>query len=168
MEHNVDMSELTTAVKLKDEIWIATALLHREHPEAVDFTVREIKTRLVQEGLSDAPRRGFEAHLSQHCLANRPRTTGRYRFLFATGPSRRRLFRSGDPFDPSREGGESVPRRDDLPKRYQPLLDWYEQQWAPRSSEQEDPLLALATRHRDVWAGVDADGYVRELREGFE
>jgi hypothetical protein len=31
-----------------------------------------------------------------------------------------------------------------------------------------DPLLALAARHRDLWKGVDADEYVRQLREGSE
>jgi hypothetical protein len=28
------MGKLTAAVRLADEVWIATALLHREHPRA--------------------------------------------------------------------------------------------------------------------------------------
>ena len=35
-----------------------------------------------------------------------------------------------------------------------------------RPAQPADPLIALADRHRDVWKGVDADAYVRSLREG--
>lgn len=58
------------------------------------------------------------------------------------------------------------PARDHVPGKYHRLLDWYEREWAPARAA--DPLLSLADRHRDIWKGVDADEYVRSLREGFE
>jgi hypothetical protein len=86
--------------------------------------------------------------------------------LFETAPSRRRLFRSGDPYHPKREGGKTVPDREEIPAKYHALLDWYERDWAP--AQAADPLLALAARYRDLWKTVDPDVYVRQLREGFE
>ena len=159
------MGKVTAAIKLADEVWIAAALLHRERPGASDFSLKEVEARLVSEGLTDK-RPGVYAHLSVHCVANRPPDRGRYRMLFETAPSRRRLFRPSDPYHPRREGGKIVPKRTEIPAKYHPLLDWYERDWAPASPA--DPLLALAARHRDVWKTVDPDDYVRQLRQGFE
>ena len=39
-------------LKVADEVWLATALLHREHPDRADFTVAEIVERARQEGLT--------------------------------------------------------------------------------------------------------------------
>jgi hypothetical protein len=160
------MGKLTAAIRVADEVWLATALLHRECPEASDFSLKEIETRLVREGMTDEKRQGVYPHLSVHCVANRPPDRGTYRMLFETAPSRRRLFRPGDPYHPGRERGKIVPRREEIPAEYHELLDWYEHEWAPAASE--DPLLALAARHRDLWKRVDPDEYVRRLREGFE
>ena len=160
------MGRVTAGIRVADEVWIATALLHRERPGTTDFSLKEIEARLVLEGLTDDTRRGVYPHLSVHSVANRPPDTGRYRMLFETGPSRRRLFRPGDPYHPKREGGKTVPARGEIPSSYHPLLDWYAREWAPAAPS--DPLVALAGRHRDLWKGVDPDDYVRQLREGFE
>jgi len=160
------MGRVTADVRVADEVWIATALLHREHPGAKDFSLKQIEARLVREELTDDKRPGVYPHLSVHCVANRPPDRGRYRMLFETAPSRRRLFRSGDPYHPKREGGKIVPSRDEIPAKYHPLLDWYEREWTP--SPPSDPLLALAARYHDLWKVVDPDDYVRQLREGFE
>jgi hypothetical protein len=160
------MGKMTAASRVADEVWIATALLHREHPGAPDFSLKEIEARLVREGVTKDKRPGVYPHLSVHCVANRPPDKGRYRMLFETAPSRRRLFRPGDPYHPNREGGKILPDRAEIPAKYHSLLDWYERDWAPSSPG--DPLLALAARHRKLWKGVDPDDYVRQLREGFE
>ena len=160
------MGKTTAGIKLADEVWIATALLHREHPEASDFSLKEIALRLRREQIASEERAGVQPHLTLHCVANRPPNPGRYRMLFETGRSRRRLFRPGDPYHPEREGGRVKPERGDIPPKYHPLLDWYEREWAPAPTR--DPLLALAARYRDLWKDVDADDYVRRLREGFE
>jgi hypothetical protein len=160
------MGKLTAAIRVADEVWIATALLHREHPRAVDFSLKEIEARLVREGLTEGQRPGVYPHLSVHCVANRPPDKGRYRMLFETAPSRRRLFRRGDPYHPKREGGKIAPDRADVFAKYHSLLDWYEHAWTP--APPADPLLALAARHRNLWKAVNPDDYVRRLREGFE
>jgi hypothetical protein len=160
------MGRTTAPVRLADEVWIATALLHREHPQAADFSLKEIEARLVREGATAEKRPGVYPHISVHCVANRPPDKGRYRMLFETAPSRRRLFRPGDPYDPRRGGGKVTPARDEIPQEYVHLLDWYHGEWAPDRAD--DPLLALAERHRALWKGMDADEYVRRLRGGFE
>jgi len=128
--------------------------------------LKELEARLVREGLTDDKRAGVQPHLSVHCVANLPPNPATYRMLFETAPRRRRLFRPGDPYHSKREGGKIVPDRAEIPAKYHPLLDWYERAWAP--APPKDPLLALAARHRALWKGVDADDYVRQLREGFE
>jgi hypothetical protein len=157
-------------IKVADEVWIATALLHRENPDRSDFTVQEIVVRVRQEGLTPEVRPGVQVHANQHCVANRPPNPGRYRMLVETAPNRRRLYRPGDPSHPDRRRAKSVPSRDEIPAEYHELIDWYEAKYSPRrsSTAKQDPLLALAGSGKEVWAGEGADKYVRRLREGWE
>ena len=157
-------------IKVADEVWIATALMHREHPKRTDFTIDEIMERAKEEGLTGKLRPGVYAHVVQHCIANRAPNSGRYRMLFETAPGRRRLFRSGDGYDPARAGAKTVPAREDIPGEYASLLDWY-QVWSQDSVEdiiKNDPLLALRGSGKELWADEHADEYVRRLREGWE
>ena len=82
-------------IRVADEVWIATALLHRRHPDRDDFTVCEIVRQAEAEKVSDGPlRAGIQSHVYQHCVANKaPASVGRYRMLFETSKGRRRLFR---------------------------------------------------------------------------
>jgi hypothetical protein len=164
------MTTVGADVKVADEVWIATALLHRENPAKVDFTVTEILQRGIREGLSKPLRPGVYVHIVEHCVANRPPSPGRYRMLTETTPGRRRLFRLGDTYHPQREGSKTVPDRKDLPEEYRNLLDWY-RDWDSDSIEariKNDPLLALRGDGKDLWADEPADEYVRRLREGWE
>jgi len=157
-------------LKVADEVWIATALLHREHPEASDFSIEEIVERARKEGLRKPLRPGVYVHVVQHCVANRPPNPGRYRMLFETAEGRRRLFHTGDPSHPQREGGKATPEREDLPEGYPDLLDWYAKWDRERAQDliENDPLLSLRGSGRDIWADEHADEYVRRLREGWE
>lgn len=157
-------------LKVADEVWIVTALLHREHPERDDFTVAEIVERARKEGLTPELRPGVYVHAVVHCVANRPPNPGRYRMLLETGPNRRRLYRPGDPADEARRGGKVTPGRAAIPARYHRLLDWYEKEYSGRRGlkPEADPLLALRGSGRDLWASEPADRYVRRLREGWE
>ena len=158
------------SVRVADEVWIATALLHRDHPDCEDFAVSEIVERARKEALTSQLRPGVHAHAVQHCVANRPPNPGRYRMLVETGKNRRRLFRPGDAYDPRREGGRIVPDQDDIPAEYHALLEWYRSTYAKagRRPEQGDPLLALRGSGRAAWADESADQYVARLREGWE
>jgi hypothetical protein len=164
------MGTTQRAVRVADEVWIATALLHREHPGRKDFTITEIVERARQEGMTDVLRPGVLVHASQHCVANRPPNPGRYRMLLATGRSKRRLFRPGDPYDPKREDAKTTPKPEEIPSRYRNLLDWYHNEYVKRTGEspRPDPLLELRGLGRELWENEDADGYVRRLREGWE
>ena len=159
-----------TSVKVADEAWIITALMHREQPRRPDFAIDEILRRAKDENVAGKLRPGFYAHVVQHCVANRAPNSGRYRMLFETAPGRRRLFRSGDSYDPAREGAKTVPRKEEIPPEYADLLDWY-RDWDHSSTEDRikiDPLLALYGSGKDLWADQHADEYIRRLREGWE
>jgi hypothetical protein len=156
-------------IKVADEVWIAMALLHREQPLCDDFTIEEIVERVRLERLTPSLRPGVRVHATQHAVANRPPNPGRYRMLFATGRSTRRLFRPGDPSHPERAGSKVVPRRENLPREYRFLLDWYSAEYSRNSLDPEnDRLLALQGSGKDLWADEHADEYVRRLREGWE
>ncbi len=157
-------------IKVADEVWIATALLHRAHPDQADFAIEAIMQRATKEAGKRPLRPGVYVHIVQHCVANRPPTPGRYRMLFETAPGRRRLYRNGDNYDPAREGAKIVPAREDIPSEYSDLLDWY-RGWSQGDVEERiknDPLLALYGDGKDLWADESADDYVRRLREGWE
>ncbi|MFZ0951979.1 MAG: hypothetical protein WAN17_06920 [Candidatus Sulfotelmatobacter sp.] len=159
-----------TRLKVADEVWIATALLHRRSPGKADFTIEEIMQCATKEARPEPIRPGVYVHVVQHCVANRPPNPGRYRMLFETAPGRRRLFRSGDNYDASREGAKIVPAREDIPSECAALLDWY-REWSQDSAEdriKNDPLLALRGSGTKLWADEHADEYVRRLREGWE
>lgn len=161
-------------IKVADEVWVATLILHQRHPERVDFSIEEIMefARSAKELRFMGPLRpGFYVHVVQHCVANRPPNPGRYRMLLETAPGRRRLFRRGDPYHPQREGGKILPKQEDLPENwFRGLLAWYSG-WCAEAAERAvdgDPLLSLCGSGRKLWADEHADEYVRRLREGWE
>ena len=157
-------------VKVADEVWIATALLHKEHPRQQDFSVDEIVERAKRERLTESLRPGVYIHAQMHCVANRPPNPGRYRMLLETRPGRRRLFRAGDPYDQRREGSKTTPVPADIPEKYRPLLKWYAESNKPEGAVKGrfHALLALAGSGHDLWAKEHADEYVNRLREGWE
>ena len=116
-------------VKVADEVWIATALLHREHPTRPSFRLREIVDRAAQEGLHRSLRPGVQSHASLHCVAGMRPNAGLYRMLSATPDRGRRLFRPGDEVHPKRNG-KTTPARSEIPESYHYLLDWYEQEYS--------------------------------------
>ena len=123
-------SETAIHLKVADQVWVATALLHRENPQRTDFTKQEIRERAEQEDYNLGQRPGISQHISTHCVASKPPNPARHRMLTRTGTGRRRLFREGDKVHPARQSGNIVPRREDLPEKYHSLLDWYEQDYS--------------------------------------
>jgi hypothetical protein len=161
---------LRSTLKVADEVWIGTALLHRERPGSADFSIEEIVQRVQRENLHGSLRPGVYVHVVQHCVVNRPPNPGRYRMLYETAEGRRRLTRKGDPEHPDRMGVKRTPSRNDLPSAYTSLLPWYEE-WAAREaacSVESDPLLNLKGSGRQLWADEHADQYVERLRGGWK
>lgn len=156
------------AIKVADEVWIATALLHKENPKREDFTVAEIVERARAENISAEFRSGVQVHAYLHCVANRPPNPGRYRILYATGKNTRRLFREGDDYDPQRRGGKMIP--ENLPPKYRPLLDWYRDKYArkAKAAANIDPILGLRGLGKEIWVGEDPDEYVKRVRGDWE
>jgi len=159
-----------SAIKVADEVWIAAALLQKEHPQQAEFTVEEIVERARRERLTETLRPGVYIHAQMHCVANRPPNPGRYRMLLETSRGRRRLFRPGDPYDQKREGSKIVPAREAIPEKYRPLLGWYAE-WSKSQQGRKgrfDALLQLVGSGREIWANEHANEYVNRLREGWE
>jgi hypothetical protein len=122
-------------IKVADEVWLATSLLHRENPGRVDFSVVEIVERAMREKLAGVYRPGLQIHASTHCVATKPPNPARHRMLSETGRGRRRLFRPGDKFHPDRKGGKTRPDPKDVPAKYRYLFDWYEHDYATSGGE---------------------------------
>ncbi len=174
------------------EVFVATALLHREQPERPDFMIQEIVSRAVRENMAGETRSGVSVHVSQHCVANRAPNPAKHRMLFATGKHTRRLFLPGDETHEGRTG-KIFPEPEELPSRYLPLLDWARRRFeqgprnrsSKRSSESSAPshspiqtsesaerwlgsLFELEGLGKEHWKNVDPDEFVRKLREGWE
>ena len=148
-----------------DAVWVATALLHREHPRKKAFSVQEIVQRVGSEHLSSRQPMTIYQHANQHCVANRQPNNARLSMLVETTDGLRRLYRRGDPIDPQRVGTRHLPDPASLPEAYRHLLDWYVT-WEKKNAGDvsSDPLLALA----GTWTFGDGDTFIRELREGWE
>jgi hypothetical protein len=109
-------------ILVADEAWLATALLHREHPEAEDFSLDDIRDRAQKEFHDKRP--GVWQHIVSHCVASNRPNPAQYRMLHASARGRRRLYRPGDPVHPERKG-KIYPEKRAIPERYQGLVDWY-------------------------------------------
>ena len=157
-------------IRVADEVWIATASLHRSRPQARDFAIAEIMAQAEAAHVAGLPLRpGVKVHVYLHCVANRPPNPGRYRMLFETASGRRRLYRPSDPCHPLRSSGKTVPKRAEVAAGDRELIDWYENVYvAGVSGTAADPILALRGLGREIWADEDADAYVRRQREAWQ
>ena len=157
-------------LRVADEVWVAVASLHRRYPDREDFTISEIMAQAEKANLTGANtlRPGVKIHVYLHCVANKPPNPGRYRMLFETVAGRRRLSRPSDPCHLKRTGGKETPKLDELPATQRPLLDWYLSEYAPACpGAVQDPVLSLRGLGKELWAGEDADAYVRRQREAW-
>lgn len=178
---------VVTAVSCAVEVFLATALLHREQPGRSDFTIQEIVNRAARENIAGELRSGVNVHASQHCVANKRPNPARNKMLFATGKHTRRLLLPGDEVDAGRTG-KIFPDAHEVPPRYLGLLEWAKARYygqggsatggtdggAGSQGETEkalrwlESLFELEGLGREHWKGVDPDEYVRKLREGWE
>jgi hypothetical protein len=157
-------------IKILDEVFIAAALLHREHPEKQDFTISEIIARAEAENPAGKLRPAFRAYVSSHAVANRPPSPNRYAILYATGERTRRLLVEGDHIYPGRTG-RTFPNRENLPPRYRELIDWARNRYSVGGSGPVpwlDGVLQMFGTGGELWRGEDPDEYVRRIREGWE
>jgi hypothetical protein len=99
-------------------------------------------------------------------------STGKYTMLFETKAGFLRLYRPGDLIDPQRRlgrGSKHMPKREEVPSQFHPLLDWYEE-WCRQQGIsgavdwENDPLIQLIGSGKHIWADEHADEYVENLR----
>ena len=160
-------AETQVDLLVADEVWIATALLHRatrargEHFRSGD---RGSRGRRNSAG---SLRPGVEVHV---------------RFIaWRTAPPSPRgsaccttRARAGDctvratPVTPDAPG-KIAPQPDDIPEKYRYLLDWYRREYAapPRDTWLQG-IFEMVGAGKDLFAGLDPDEYVRRNREGWE
>jgi hypothetical protein len=132
-------TEVTCAV----EVFIATALLHREQPNRPEFTIQEIVRRAAQENITGEMRQGVNVHASQHCVANKAPNPNRHKMLYASGRNTRRLLQPGDEVHPQRTG-KIFPDLGEIPERYLPLLEWAKKRFNDRDAAQSGDSYSLA------------------------
>lgn len=119
-------------ILVADEAWLATALLHREHPDAEDFSLDDIRGRARREFHDDRP--GVWQHIVSHCVASNRPNPAQYRMLHGSARGRRRLYRPGDPAHPERKG-KIYPEKQAIPERYRSLVDWYLSDYSRRKPQ---------------------------------
>jgi hypothetical protein len=187
----MSFSAVETDVTCAVEVFLATAMLHREQPGKGDFTIQEIVSRAARENITGEMRQGVSVHASQHCVANKAPNPAKHRMLFATGKHARRLLLPADEAHPQRTG-RIFPDADEVPERYLPILEWAKRRYesdrasghtaiqnltnAPslRVGEPEtadrwlESLFELEGLGKEHWKDVDPDEFVRQLREGWE
>jgi hypothetical protein len=125
-----DKGGIQMNILVADEVWIGTALLHRENRERSDFSTNEIVDRIAKENIYESLRPGVIVHVNQHCIANRRPNPGNYRMLYETTRGRRRLFKPRDYYHPYREGGKIHPDPNKIPDKYRFLINWYEEKYS--------------------------------------
>ena len=162
-------AKMAKELRVADEAWIGLALLQRENPDRESFAAREILGRVRTEGATPELRPGLQAHIYLHNVANLEPNSARYRMFYRLPDDTYRLFRAGDRALPSRKG-KIKPKREELPEKYHYLLDWYEQTYSGKEKamrEDDDPILQMRGLGKEIWAGTDADEYVRNLRANW-
>ena len=128
-------------ILVADEAWLATALLHREHPDAEDFSLDDIRDRARREFHDNRP--GVWQHIVSHCVASNRPNPAQYRMLHGSARGRRRLYRPGDPVHPERKG-KIYPDKSAIPERYRSLVDWYLKNYSQRKPQ------VTSSRARDL------------------
>jgi hypothetical protein len=156
-------------IPIADEVWIALAVLHRSQPDRESFSQREIIEQVRAERVHPEVRTGVQWHISLHCVANLPPNPAKLKMLYKLADGTYRLYRPGDDSHPQRTG-RSHPKAADLPQRHAGLADWYVSDYCRAGSHsgaqgpERDPVLAMKGVGKEIWAGIDADAFVRQLR----
>jgi len=153
-------------ILVADEAWLATALLHRENPDAQDFSLDDIRDRARHEFHDNRP--GVWQHIISHCVAENRPNPAQYRMLHGSGRGRRRLYRPGDPVHPDRKG-KMYPEKRSIPERYHSLVDWYLRDYVKRgSSPAGSSSPAVLLRFVGLIPAYDLEKMSQAIKAGCE
>jgi hypothetical protein len=162
---------MVTAIQVlvADEAWIALASLHRKHPKRHSFSAAEIMESAKREKAHPESRAGLQPHIYLHNVANLRPNSASYRMFYKVGAGYR-LVRPGDDFHPDRKG-KMAPHREELPKQYHPLLDWYEKEYSRQASatnDDDDPVLQMWGVGKEIWKDEDGDAFIARERAALD
>lgn len=163
------MKNIKESLRVADEAWLGLALLQHDHPERDSFSAREILDRVNEERANPDLRPGVQVHIYLHNVANVAPNSAKYRMFYKLPGDTYRLYRPTDPAHSDRKG-KMIPEREELPAKYHYLLDWYENEYSNKPSlvnEEDDPILKMWGVGKEIWAGTNADDYVRDLRSNW-
>lgn len=150
---------------ISNEVWVATALLHREQPSRPGFRPREIARQVAELHPETPNRKGVAIHIGSHCVANQKASPARLRMLWRNPDRTLRLYRPGDPHHPERKNGRMVPERADLSPEHRELLDWYWSEYAEQvAAAAEDPIAALRGVGKELWRELGGEAFITGLR----
>jgi hypothetical protein len=158
-------------ISCADLVWVATALLTRDEPERTGFSHDEIRQKVYaiepDHGFTDS---AVRTHISSHCVANKKPDPGKHCKLYLNPDGTYRLYRPRDQPHADRRNGKALPKAQNLPAKYQPLLAWYDAAFKQqkRSKIDDDPILALEGVGKEMWASLGGgEKFIRELRENW-
>jgi hypothetical protein len=115
-------------------------------------------------------RAGLQPHIYLHNVATLPPNSARYRMFYKVGAGTYRLFRPGDDFHPDRKG-KVAPHREELPRQYHPLLDWYEKEYSRQTStpnDDDDPVLRMWGVGKEIWNDEGGDAFIARERAALD
>jgi len=139
------------SIAAADLVWIATASLQREKPARTGFSHDEIRQRVYAlEPAQGFPDVTIRTHITTHCVANKKPDPGKHRKLYLNADGTYRLYRPGDPTDPGRKDGKTLPDPNRIPAKYHDLLEWYRNS-SESPTPEKDPILALQGVGKELW-----------------
>jgi len=136
-------------------VWIATTLLQQTHKDKDAFQPREIFKKMRELKLVQTVDVTILAHISTHCVANTKAVPATHRKLFRVSPGWYRLYKDGDEYHPTREGGISAPPPNEIPTKYRNLIEWYNQKYNIGGKEKKVKTASL------LFTSLEKDGIVK-------
>ena len=134
------------SLKVADEVWISTALLHRKLPDRRDFSVGEIVAQADAERATGAPLRpGVQVSRLSALRGQQGSQSGALPHVgrdVEGAPAA--CSAPGTPATRVVSGARRRRAEDELPPEYRELLSWYRRDYVGDDSRREvDPILAL-------------------------
>ena len=119
------MKQLPTKISTAIAVWLATTMLHQKNKDRDSFQAKEIFQKIRNENLIQTRDNTLMAHITVHCVANTKPWPSTHRKLYRVSAGRYRLYKDTDDCHPSREGGQSAPSADEVPRNHRELVEWY-------------------------------------------
>ena len=134
-------------VAMPEAVWMATAILHRDHGADELFTAGQIADVVADKNLCAKPpsRAGLQAAITGTCVANTNAGSANHRLLYRAKPGKYRLYHKGDDYHKSRKGGMTHPGPKGLSPGHKDLVQWYKDIYNKRAIGDGQVVKRLAS-----------------------